>query len=202
VESNLKGRELGYKDWIWFPENNILAFQSDVEPKLYPHGYSKFVREEIYQAALDKLAELTNQVNKLDREFPLIVLNEAKTTDKITQLEKANAELIFNRQGDAQKISGFEFEYDRLRLKNIEQSKIIAELKSTVSYYADNYNWRYRDAEKISQRINLNDIGPWTNYTGQTYQIGGAKARETLQRIALLESGSIADSTREKEKAE
>jgi hypothetical protein len=125
-----------------------------------------------------------------------------KSLDKITQLEKANAELIFNRQGDAQKISGFEFEYDRLRLKNIEQSKIIAELKSTVSYYADNYNWRYRDAEKISQRINLNDIGPWTNYTGQTYQIGGAKARETLQRIALLESGSIADSTREKEKAE
>jgi hypothetical protein len=207
VESNLKGRELGYKDWIWFPENNILAFQSDVEPKLYPHGYSKFVREEIYQAALDKLAELTNQVNKLDREFPLIVLNEAKTTDKITQLEKANAELIRARDMAIaycmQPTRNLEELYaEKLYEINTKQAKIIAELKSTVSFYADKTKWNsafpigFEMYSYTASGINAEDLEIFVVGTREKDRYGGKKARGTLARVAQLESGRASDEER------
>jgi hypothetical protein len=66
---------------------------------------------------------------------------------------------------------------------NTKQAKIIAELKSTVSFYADEKNC---DSEGAFHGKCLEYNMPCVDY--------GDKARETLQRIALLESGLSAES--------
>ncbi len=62
-----------------------------------------------------------------------------------------------------------------LYLKTLTQAKIIAELKSTVKFYADGSKWQHSGHDQHHVPVAIQDEG--------------LMARETLQHIALLELG-------------